>query len=270
LEPEAEPSIQRIGDDSLGALQFEVSSDFQQTKTVLRILVPGGSDQPSPCKHVYTLPVQPGSTGKWGDPLQVIKSNNLHNHLNIAAICPSFSDWPWYADHPLKKDLRQESFLVHLIVPFIDRLFPSDHPQRILLGFSKSGLGAFSLMLRHPELFACAGAWDAPLMLVKPDEFEMPQVYGTQENYEKHQFSRLLVNNRDCFRNAARFVLGGYDVFKDHMEAAHQLMLDLDIPHLYQNEAQKAHCWDSGWLERMLASLVNLEAQPRAAIYKGK
>jgi hypothetical protein len=262
LKKTEELSIERIENDSNGAVQFTISSSFQKAKTRLRILYPDGVNQSKPLKQIYTLPVQPGEGGIWGDPLQVIKSGNLHHQLHILAICPSFSDWPWYADHPEDRTIRQESYFIHVILPLVDELYPGSQTERVLLGFSKSGVGAFSLLLRHADLFTCAGAWDAPLMKEKPDEFEMEQIYGAQANFEQYQFSRLLLKNKVGFTSIPRFVLAGYDVFKDHIEEAHKMMISQAIPHLYQNNQRRAHRWDSGWFEWMLSSLVNLAGEP--------
>jgi hypothetical protein len=246
------------GVDSIGAVVYEVNSRYQAGVLPLRILSPHGVAPLAIRTHVYTLPVQPGPVGKWGDPLQVIHSHGLHERFGIQVICPAFSDWPWYADHPTNPAIRQESYLLKTIIPFADGLCPNAQPKRSLLGFSKSGLGAFTLMLRHPDLFACAGAWDAPLMKTLPDEFEMPQVYGTQENFANYQFSRLLTNNGAKFRSLPRFALAGYGGFREHMQSAHQLFLQEKIPHLFDNNVKREHRWDSGWLEGLLTALIGL------------
>lgn len=251
-------TIAKTGSDSTGADVYEVTSPYQASSLPLRILAPQGADPANILTHVYTLPVQPGPAGQWGDPLQIIQSHGLHNRCGILVICPSFSDWPWYADHPSDGTIRQESYFLKTIVPFINGICPKQTPKRILLGFSKSGLGAFSLMLRHQDMFECAGAWDAPLMKNFPDEFEMPQVYGTHANFTNYQFSRLLAQNGDAFRSRPRFVLGGYGGFREHMAAAHTLMVQENIPHLYHNEVKREHRWDSGWLEGMLDALIRL------------
>ena len=48
----------------------------------------------------------------------------------------------------------------------IEQHYPAraDRDGRLLVGFSKSGWGAYSLLLRHPDRFGKAAAWDAPLM----------------------------------------------------------------------------------------------------------
>jgi len=235
-----------------GFLSWSVTSPYQRGPTPLRVLVPryirAGLT-------IYFLPVEPGMPGRWGDPLRIVQEQDLHNQLGFLAVFPSFSDWPWYANHPTDPHLQQEHFLVEGLVPFINRRFP-DANNRILLGFSKAGVGAFSLILRHPDLFSGAGAWDAPLMKEDPDEFEMPHIYGSQDNFSQYRFSSLIRNQRALFRDRLPLTLGGFDLFRIHMEQAHQLLLQLEIPHHYKNETRRLHRWDSGWLDCMVRILV--------------
>ena len=248
-------SCEPLGTDADGILRYAIHSPYQAAPTTLRVMAPPGQ---TPRRQVFFLPVQPGETGQWGDPFQVVQSGSLHTRHQILAICPSFSDWPWYADHPTDRGLRQESHFLQGILPLVDQLYPVDQPIRILLGFSKSGYGAFSLLLRHPALFACAGAWDAPLMKSKPDQFEMPQIFGTQPNFERYRFSNLLGENGLQFKDSPRLVLAGYDNFKDHVETAHRLLLDEQVPHIYRNDVRHPHRWEGGWLEWLLSELLKL------------
>ena len=60
-------------------------------------------------------------------------------HNSIAA--PSFSHLPWFADHPTNAKIAQESYLLQDILPRLSG-------RILLLGFSKSGNGAVTLLLR--------------------------------------------------------------------------------------------------------------------------
>ncbi|HEY3787861.1 MAG TPA: alpha/beta hydrolase-fold protein [Urbifossiella sp.] len=63
-----------------------------------------------------------------------------------------------------------------VFVPFIDKTYPvrAEAGGRLLLGFSKSGWGAYSLRMRHPDLFGKAAAWDAPLIQENFDAYRSP------------------------------------------------------------------------------------------------
>lgn len=172
---------------------------------------------------------------------------------------------PWYADHPTNATLRLESFLLKAAIPLIDSRHPTiaEGRGRFLIGYSKGGFGAFTLLLRHPGLFAGAAAWDAPLSCDKPDRWEMPGIYGTQKNYDRYCPFKLLRERADLFRNGPeRFVLLGHGLFAEETGAAHELITRLGIPHVYDNSTKREHTWTSGWFEGAVESL--LRARPPA------
>ncbi len=112
--------------------------------------------------------------------MKEVKKLDLHNKIGVIFVVPTFSHLPWYADHPTKPEVRQETYFVKVVVPFIDKTYPvkAEAAGRLLLGFSKSGWGAWSLLLRHPDLFSKAAAWDAPLMMDKPGKYGSGDIFG--------------------------------------------------------------------------------------------
>ena len=120
---------------------------------------------------------------------------------------------------------------------------------RLLLGFSKSGCGAFSLLLRHPKVFGKAAAWDAPLNMEQPSNFGMGPIYGTQENFEKYRIPDLLKQRAADLGPDKRLALVGHASFTKHHQAIHDLMEQLKIPHEYRDEKKPTHHWNSGWIE---------------------
>ena len=134
---------------------------------------------------------------RWGDGLSEIERLGLHDRHNLICVQPTFSHLPWYGDHATDKTIRQESHLVKVCMPLVDRKFRQAKTQRrLLLGFSKSGWGAMSLLLRHPNLFAKAAAWDAPFTKKKPDQFGMGPIFGTQSNFERYCLLNLMSRDR--------------------------------------------------------------------------
>ena len=123
-----------------------------------------------------------------------IKKLNLHNLHQAIFVEASFSNVPWYADAVSDPLARQESYFVDAVVPFIDRKFAfgAASADRFLLGFSKSGCGAFSLLLRHPNLFRRAAAWDAPLAMQHIGPYESSSIFQTQSNFEKYRITDLI------------------------------------------------------------------------------
>jgi len=188
----------------------------------------------------------------------------LHNKHQLICVYPTFSHLPWYADHPSDPQIRQESYFLRVVLPAIERRYPTlaEPEGRLLVGFSKSGWGAFSLLLRHPEVFGRAAAWDAPLTVERPVPFGMGGIFGDQENFEKYRITRLLEQRADQLarpsrsNQAPRLALLGYDNFRQHHVAAHERMDALKIPHIYRDGPKRKHHWQSGWLPEAVGPIA--------------
>src|SRR5581483_7601408 len=147
--------------DQNGFIVHTVSSEFQEGKTLLRVLLPDKMDKGRTYPVIYVLPVEAGVESRYGDGLVEVKKLDLHNKLGVIFVMPTFSHLPWYADHPTRPGIRQETYFLRAVLPFVERTYPvrPGAAGRLLLGFSKSGWGAWSLLLRHPDLFGRAAAW---------------------------------------------------------------------------------------------------------------
>ena len=246
--------------DSDGCLIHRVRSAYQSGQTLIKVLLPDRMETGKQYRVLYVLPVEAGDGKHWGDGLLEVKTHDLHNKHRLICVFPTFSHLPWYADHPADPGIRQESYLLKVVVPFVDRTYPAvGKPEgRLLLGFSKSGWGAFSLLLRNPHLFAKAAAWDAPLNEERPNRYGMGPIFGSQENFENYRIAALLEDQAGQLRQRRRLVLLGYDNFRSHHLEIHDRMLALKIPHDYRDGPKRKHQWHSGWV----AEAVGLLASP--------
>lgn len=214
-------------------------------------------------RFLFVLPVEQGDDRQFGDGLVTVRNLNLHNRYNLIAIAPTFSQIPWYADHPTDPGIRQESRMVKAVAPAVDRLFPTSYPCRLLLGFSKSGWGAVSLLVRHPEVFEAAAAWDAPLMIQSPNRYGMEQVFATQKNFDRYFLPQQLQEKAWSLQGRKRVALFGYGNFRDQMRQAHGLLLQFHISYDYADGPPRKHHWDSGWVEQAVESLVEMTVPRR-------
>jgi len=207
---------------------------------------------------VYVLPVEAGTESRYGDGLKEVKKLDLHNKLGAVFVAPTFSHLPWYADHPTNPEIRQESYFLKVIVPFIDKTYPvqAEAEGRLLLGFSKSGWGAWTLLLRHPDLFHKAAAWDAPLMMGKPGIYGSGDIFGTAHNFEDYRVGKLLEDHAEKLRKEKRLVLLGYGNFRAEHEKAHALMDKLKVAHEYRDGPARNYDWHSGWVAEAVELLL--------------
>lgn len=245
-----------------------VKSEFQAGETQIRVLLPDRLDDTRQYRVLYVLPVEAGTESRFGDGLVEVQKKNLHNKYRLICVAPTFSALPWYADHPTDKTLRQEAYFLKTVIPFVEKKYPvvPKAEGRLLLGFSKSGWGAFSLILRRPKTFGRAAAWDAPLTMEWPTKSGSTPIFGTEENFEKYRIVNLLELRAKEFQGEPRLFLSGYGNFRDQHIAAHKLMTSLEIAHSYRDGPERKHDWHSGWVEGAVSRLARAEKVTEEAL----
>jgi S-formylglutathione hydrolase FrmB len=250
--------ISEAKQDGNGFLVHEVRSPYQTETTQIRVLRPDKAAEGKKYPVVYVLPVEAGTESHYGDGLKEVKRHDLHNTLGVVFVAPTFSQLPWYADHPTRPEVRQESYFVKVVVPFIDKTYAvrAEAEGRLLLGFSKSGWGAWSLLLRHPDLFQKAAAWDAPLMMDKPGKYGSGDIFGSADNFEGYRVGKLLADKADKLRKGKRLVLLGYGNFRAEHEKAHALLEGVKVAHEYRDGPARKHDWHSGWVQEAVGLLL--------------
>ncbi len=231
-------------------LSHRVSSSYQGEETKIHVVLPDGDKDRSHARVLYVLPVEPHDGHDCGDALAEIRKHDLHNRHQLICVKPTFSHLPWYADHPRNPHIQQESHFLKVVVPFIDQTYcdTSALPHRLLVGFSKSGWGAFSLLLRHPDMFAKAAAFDAPLAWESPNRYGMAEIFETQANMDRYCVIDLVERSAESLAGEPRLAFYGYSDFRGHHQFLHYHMLKRGISHEYADGLRRDHRWDSGWL----------------------
>jgi len=245
--------------DEDGIFCHRILSPYQDGKTEVRVLLPDQLDQSRRYRVVYVLPVEAGRDCRYGDGLREVKTHNLHNVHEVIFVSPTFSRLPWYADHSASRLVRQETHFQNVVIPLIEKTYPASTQtrDRLLLGFSKSGWGAWSLLLRHTDKFGRALAWDAPLMMDDFDHFGAREIFGNPENFENYHVANLLRMNAEALRREKRLILTGNSNFRDHHILMRILLEDLEIPHDFRLGSAREHDWHSGWVTEGVEFLLD-------------
>jgi len=244
----ADPAISDAIKADHGFVVHNVQSEFQAGTTQIFVRMPA-KIRGGPLLALYVLPVEAHDDKRWGDARAEIAKLDLASRHNVVCVFPTFSHLPWFADHASDPHIRQESYLLNVVLPFIERTYPvgTDRYARALLGFSKSGWGAWTLLLRHPDVFDKAAAWDAPMTMDVP-RYGMAPIVGTQENFERYRVTTLLRDRGKLLGGESRLMLAGWDFYRDQTVNAHRLMQQLKVPHVYRDGPQRRHHWNSGWM----------------------
>ncbi len=256
-----------IGTDENGVEYYQVTSQYNGGTHVLRVLEPDNPAPGVPHSFLYVLPVQPELDNTFGDGLETIRGLDAQNTYNVTVIAPSFGSWPWYADHASDPNYRYESFMALELQPWVEARLTQRHrgrctEQHWLLGFSKSGYGAISLLLKHPDLFTLGAFWDFPANMLDYRAFGAASNYGTQENFDVNYrlSATFLETYKDPFLDSNRIWINGFGVFQTSLTDFDALLTSAGIQHSTAVEIARTHSWTSGWVPDALEGLADLSS----------
>ena len=249
-----------LGTDANGVTSYDViSANNGPGPQVVRVLQPTNPAPGVAHNFLFVLPVEAGLGNSFGDPIQILQGLDAQDKYNLTIIEPSFSIQSWYADNPTNPDLQHETFLTQELVPWVEKnLATTGTEQNWLVGFSKSGIGAQDLILRHPDIFTLAASWDFPADMSSYDQYSnSADSYGTDPNFQANYrlTASFLAAHKAPFLTNNRIWIGGYSLYQQDMSDYDSLLTSEGIVHSTENPQSMTHSWDSGWLPLALAAL---------------
>jgi len=264
-KPEFEKTSAKVQD---GVRIHTVETEYQNGRQEIRVLLPDNYNEDKKYRVLYVLPVEKGFDQRYGYGLRVLKQMDVHNRYNMLIVQMGFEKEPWYGDHATDPNTRQASYMKLFVVPFIEKHYSTvKTPEgRLLFGFSKSGWGAFSLILTYPEFFGYAASWDAPMLLDR-FHYRMEEVYGTLEQLNSYRPDLLVHRQKRYFQYKTRLVLTGEQDWGNsipttnggsHTVDMHILLDKESVTHVYNNSLIAPHRWDVLWMEPVLETLMQL------------
>ena len=223
----------------------------------LRILAPSNPAPGVRHNFLFVLPVEAGLAATYGDGLGTVSQLNAQNRFNLTVIEPTFAVDPWYANDTKEADRQYETFMTRQLVPWVRRNLSTTGVEQVwLIGFSKSGLGAEDLILKHPGVFSLAASWDFPADMTQDHEYGAIG-YGTQANFAtQYELSPAFVAaHRRPFEHANRIWTGGGSVFHADVTDYDALLARDGVKHTAGPIGRRKHAWGSGWVPTALAAL---------------
>ena len=254
-----------------GIRSYTCTCSYQHEANKIEVLLP---DSYSASKHyrvTYLLPVNVGTTGQWGSGIVEAKKANLQNQHDMIFVAPAYDTQPWFGDNPAPGGERQNDYMLNVVVPFIDKEFSTiaEARGRFLVGFSKSGLGAWALFLMHPDLFdqvALFDSYQGQPSAKQWNEWGFAATYGTRENFDKYDPMALLSDKKEMLQRSSRriTILGGGPGSRVGVDTYRSKLVDFKIPHIYIQGSNMAHNWYSGWLPLAVAGMAYPDYTPPA------
>ena len=258
--------------DGNGVIWYDATSSYNGPgSTILRVLPPTNPASGMPHRFIYVLPAisDVDLQDEFGDGLEELLALNVHNDYNAHIIAPSFQFEPWYANHNSDPVRQYESFMVHDLVTWVQaNLSITGQEEHWLVGFSKSGFGAVTLLFRNPTVFDAAAAWDFPADQPDTDGFGMLDNYGTEANFQNNYrlTADWIAARKAPFQTTKRLWLSkdyvtyyGSPTYRDEVLAIAERLSDNDVQFMLSGGVTRIHSWTSGWLPQAVAGLQNLQ-----------
>ena len=263
--------IQYAGTDAQGVMSYDfTSADDGYGVHVLRVLAPSDPRPGVPHNFLYVLPIEPELGSTYGDGIETLASLDAEDQYNLTIVEPSFPIDPWYADNSNDPNLQFETFLTKDLVPWVTQnLTPSAASQPLapvtgqeqnwLIGFSKSGLGAQDLILKHPDVFSVAASWDFPADMSSYTQFGSSSAsnYATDANFQaNYRLTPSFVDSHKTpFLSENRIWIGGYEDIETDVADYDALLTSEGILHTTETPHAMPHRWDGGWVPIVLSAL---------------
>ena len=211
--------VHYLSTDSSGIASYDViPANNGYGPQILRVLQPTHPAAGVAHNFLYVLPVEVGLGSSFGDGMATMQALDAEDQYNLTIVEPSFAVDPWYADNPNDANLQYETFMSTELEPWVKANFSTTgSEQNWLIGFSKSGLGAQDLLLKHPDEFTLAASWDFPADMSTYDQYGPSSTasYGTDANFQVNYrlTAAFLAAHASPFTSNNRIWIGGFSVF---------------------------------------------------------
>jgi len=253
--------VQYMSTDANGVASYQVTTpDDGPGPQTLRVLNPTNPAPGISHNFLLVLPVEPGLNNNFGDGLETLRALDAQDNYNLTIIEPSFAIDPWYADNPVNANVQYETFMTTELAPWVKQnLAITGTEQSWLIGFSKSGIGAQDLILKHPDVFTLAASWDFPANMSSYNQFGASSAagYGTDANFQaNYRLTSAFVDaHKAPFVSNNRIWIGSYSLYGVDVSDYNNLLTSKGIPHTTETPQSMGHAWNTGWVPIALTAL---------------
>lgn len=125
----------------------------------------------------------------------------------------------------------------------------------VLVGFSKSGLGAWNIARALPGRLAATIIFDAPAAREELPPWSTAAFYPDNAAWLADLPIRHVAEFKTALPKGHRLILISGANFHDEMSALLRALTDAGIAHTFLPRPHLKHHWNSGWIEEALALL---------------
>ncbi len=119
----------------------------------------------------------------------------------------------------------------------------------VLVGFSKSGLGAWNIARTIPDLVSATIIFDAPAARLQLPPWGTDAFYPDDAAWQANLPIRTIREFKTAMHTEHQLVLISGANFHDEMSALSDALAANGVPHLFLPCPDMKHHWNSGWIE---------------------
>jgi pimeloyl-ACP methyl ester carboxylesterase len=186
--------------------------------------------------HIVFLPATEPDNIRYG---RVPKQIAGYSHASIYHV--SYSRLVWYNQTVQDEAIRQ--------------ICDWSTQPIILVGFSKSGLGAWNITLRMPERVVGTIIFDAPVARDSLPPWGTAPFYADDASWQQDLPLRNVAAFHEVMPDDHRLILISGTGFPDEMQTLSAALHEVGRQHSFLDVPRTPHRWDSGWIEKGLELL---------------
>jgi pimeloyl-ACP methyl ester carboxylesterase len=127
----------------------------------------------------------------------------------------------------------------------------------VLVGFSKSGLGAWNIARSIPDRVEATLIFDAPVARTEVPPWGTAGFYPNRETWLNDLPIRRVREFKTALPSRHRLILISGANFPDEMSALSQALTAANVEHIFLPRPHLIHHWNSGWIEEGLGVLTS-------------
>lgn len=151
----------------------------------------------------------------------------------------------WYIDSPIRNS-KYETFIASELVRYINDQYDTKKSKKAIVGWSMGGHGALYLGARHPQIFSAIGVISGAIDFVSYGEkYGVPKILGNNKKDWKKYTALSQIEKLKSSVQELLISCGFDDPFIEQNRKLHKKLLELDIPHSYEESPGKhnANYW---------------------------
>lgn len=221
------------------------------------IILPDNYPADGPYPVLFVGPVEP-TPNNFGDGLAMIAGMDVHNDYKCVLVTMTTKSMPWYG-RTASGTHAVDRHVIENILPLIKKNYNviADREGWLFVGFSKSGWGGVSLILRNPSAFGYVGAWDAPWNM-SYGQFETATSFGSSGQFALYNPVTILSTYISSVNDKERLWIGAGNNFNSHYTSFTNFLTTNSVPFRSNFANAPTHAWRTDWLSVAIDELFDM------------